>query len=217
MGGIGSPTPVAGTQLPSISPDGRKIVIQRADLATRNQDIWLIDRARSSLDRLTTNANFDQTPVWSADGQRVFFMTRREAVPGIYEIPAAGGAERLLLQGIAFPIAASPDGRFLLYTRRGEKTRLDIWALPLFGDRQPHPVLDSEFEEEGAQISPDGRWLAYCSDVTGRAEVYVRPFTAEGKVGAATRVSMGGGRQPRWRRDGAGYSASGAISSTDDG
>ena len=105
--------------------------------------------------------------------------------------------------GTTFPTDWSADGRFLLYYARSERTRIDIWALPLFGDRKPYPVLNTEFDEHQGQLSPDGHWLAYRSDVDGSYEIYVRSFTADGKVGTERRrVSTGGGSQPRFRRDG---------------
>ena len=140
--------------------------------------------------------------VWSSDGQRVFCSTSRNGINGIYAIPVAGGRDELLLQGTVFPGNASPDGRWLLYMQRGETTRLDIWVLPLTGsDRTPHPLIKTEFDEHQPQLSPDGQWIAYVSDVTDTPEVYVGRFT-DGTVSEATRVSTGGGQQPHWSRDG---------------
>ena len=85
----------------------------------------------------------------------------------------------------------------------GEKTRGDVWALALFGDRHEYQLLDTAFDERNAQLSPNGRWLAYTSDESGSYEIYVRSFTADGKVGSDNkRISTNGGMQPRWRGDG---------------
>jgi Tol biopolymer transport system component len=94
----------------------------------------------------------------------------------------------------------SPDGRFVLYAVQNPTSRRDLWALPLDGDRQPVPVAQTTFEELEGRFSPDGRWIAYQSNDTGRNEIYVQPFpfVAGGKV----RVSTSGGTQPRWRADG---------------
>jgi eukaryotic-like serine/threonine-protein kinase len=93
----------------------------------------------------------------------------------------------------------SQDGRFLAYATFDRKTRSDVWLLPMSGDRTPIPVLQSEFGEEQGQISPDGRWLAYTSDESGRPEVWV---TALPKAITKWRISAGGGGDPRWRPDG---------------
>ena len=93
----------------------------------------------------------------------------------------------------------SPDGHVLLYRRLDPKTGTDIWALPLEGDRRAFPVVQTSFEERDAQFSPDGKWIAYQSNESGRFEVYVQPFPGPG---GKTQVSTGGGAQPRWQRDG---------------
>ena len=136
---------------------------------------------------------------------------RNHLLRGIYQVVASGGDEHLVLQGTVFPAHMSPDGRFLLYTQRGQNTRMDVWALPLVDHppsatalrHEPFPLLNSQFEEVAAELFPDGRWLAYQSDVTGTEEVYVRRFAAaDGTLGEPQRISIGGGTRPRWRRDG---------------
>ena len=100
------------------------------------------------------------------------------------------------------PLAWSPDGSVLLYVTQDPKTGADLWALPVGesrGERKPFPVLQTPFDETAGQFSPDGRWLAYQSNESGPAEVYVRPFPgSSGKW----QVSIAGGNQPRWRPDG---------------
>ena len=109
----------------------------------------------------------------------------------------------MLLKGVNFANDWSPDGRFILFIRRGEKTRADVWVLPLFGERKEYQLLNSAFDERNVQISPNGRWIAYASDESGSYEIYVRSFTSDGKVGSdRERVSTSGGMQPKWRGDG---------------
>jgi hypothetical protein len=125
----------------------------------------------------------------------------------VYRRPANAAspdAERLTSGGDAnnkIPTGWSRDGRFLIYTVSDPKTRSDIWVLPLSGDRTPTPFLRTPFNEDQAHVSPDGRWVAYRSDESGRNEVYVRPFSLE-MSGAKTLVSRTGGQDPRWRGDG---------------
>ena len=202
IGVLDSAEPRMVGQNPTLSRDGKSVVVQRRDRETQNQDIWAIDVMRGTASRLTTNPALDQRPVWSASGTSVYFNGRRDGVPGIYQIPASGGPETVVLEGIVWPLDVTPDGRFLLFDRRGLNTRLDVWALPLSPGGRPYPLLNSEFDEGPASVSPDGRWLAYGSDLTGTSEIYVRPFTADGKVGPATRVSANGGRSARWSADG---------------
>ena len=94
----------------------------------------------------------------------------------------------------------SLDGRFILFSNFDPRTnQFDLWVLPLFGDRQPVPFLTTPFEEKQGQFSPDGRWVAYCSDESGKDEVYVQSFPVAGNK---VLISTDGGREPRWRRDG---------------
>jgi len=93
----------------------------------------------------------------------------------------------------------SRDGRFVLYVEAGVKTGWDLWALPMVGDRKPMAVMNSPFEERSGKFSPDGRWVAYQSNFSGRFEIYVQPFPGPG---GKLQVSTAGGTFPRWRADG---------------
>lgn len=187
-------------QSPEPSLDGKFVLVQRRD-ADGNQDIWKIDVTRGTSTRLTTDPALDQFAVWSAKGTSVYFSGRRNGKPGIYEVSASGGPDRKVLEGVIWPVAVTPDGQLLLFEKRGGKTVTDIWALPLSGSGRPYPLIASDFEERSPAVSPDGRWLAYLSDVTGTNDVYVCRLEG-GKAGPATRVSVSGGRAPRWRADG---------------
>jgi Tol biopolymer transport system component len=198
LGAVGTVMEVTSGQEPHLSPDGKRLVIKR------DNNIWVIDLARENGIRLTSV--FSQLPIWSPDGGHVVFQSSIDNTSkrGITEKAANGvGETEMLWEGVKFPHDWSPDGRFILFTQRGVKTRLDIWALELAGVKKEYPLLNSAFDEREPQISPDGHWLAYCSDESGNYEIYVQPFTADGKVGAdKRRVSTTGGTQPMWRRDG---------------
>ena len=198
IGSVGQVMDVTSGQEPHLSPDGKRLVIKR------DNNIWVIDLARDTGIRLTSV--FSQLPVWTPDSSHIIFQSSTNEVGkrGIVQKAANGVGElELLLNGVNFPHDISPDGRFILFTRRGEKTRLDIWVLPRFGDKKEFPLLNSAFDEREPQVSPDGRWLAYCSDESGSYEIYVRPFSADGKVGDdKRRVSTNGGSEVKWRANG---------------
>lgn len=187
---------------PALSPDGKRIAVERLDPQTGSIDIWLVDQARSTVLRLTFGASNQTHPVWSPDGSRIVFASDRDGTSNLYQKTSSGaGSEELLLQSDTAKYVTdwSPDGRFIAYESQDPKTGTDLWVLPLFGDRKPIPFLQTEFNEGQGQFSPDGRWMAYVSDESGRREVYVQTFPASG---GKWQISAAGGAYPRWRRDG---------------
>ena len=204
VGTVGAPIKVRVGHAPRLAPDGKRVVIQRRDPQVQNSDVWVIDLQRNLPTRLTSHPAADNFPIWSPDGSRIVFHANRGGVIGLYQKAASGvGAEELMLKGVSAPADWSLDGRFTLYLPLDGQTRREVWVLPLFGDRQPYPLLNTAFEVRQAQLSQDGRWLAYVSDESGSYEIYVQPFTAEGKLGGdKKRISTNGGSQPRFRRDG---------------
>lgn len=203
-GVVGPINEIAIGYYPRLSPDGRRVAFNRNDPQTRNLDVWVIDLASNIPVRLSSDVDLDRYSIWSPDGSRVAFHSLRAGAMGIYQRAANGtGADEMLLKGGYDTIDWSADGRFIFGVRGGGKTRRNIWVLPLFGDRQPYEIVNSEFDEHNPQLSPDGRWLAYASDDSNSYEIYVQSFTAEGKVGGdKKRISINGGNCPRWRRDG---------------
>ena len=186
---------------PSLSRDGRKVAVFR--LAMGNTDIWSYDIGRRAWDRLTVHPGDEIHPLWSPDGSRVIFGSRRGQMD-LYSkdlnTPAGSGEELLLAtNGPKFPMDWSRDGRMLLYNSMDPKLGLDIWALPLDGERKPRAVVQTEFNEQHPQLSPDGKWMAYQSNRTGRFEVYIQPFPGPGSDAP---VSTEGGAQVRWNPDG---------------
>ena len=139
---------------------------------------------------------------WSPDGERIAFGSTR-AASGLYQKASSGsGQDELLMkfdEGTANPLDWSRDGQFILYYNQSPKTGLDLWVLPLAGDRKPFPILQTPFNEDHGAFAPDVKWLAYTSNESGREEVYVQPFPA---TGGKHQISRSGGSQPLWRGDG---------------
>ena len=181
---------------PSMSPDGGRVAVHRS--VDANSDIWLLDIRRGVLSRFTSDPVNEYVPIWSPDGSRLIFQAggnlRQRSVTGV-------GPEEIVLQTpqTKLPTDWSRDGRFVLYSTYEPKPDSDIWALPMEHERKPFPVAQSRFNEDEGQFSPDGKWIAYRSDESGRAEIYVRPFPGSG---APLQVSTNGGAQVRWRHDG---------------
>jgi serine/threonine protein kinase/Tol biopolymer transport system component len=185
---------------PALSPDGQRVALFR--VFEGNGDVWFIDR-RGVASRFTFNPAIDSGPVWSPDGGRVVFRSTRNGVYDLFEKPASGVADEqplLISSQSKTPLSWSQDGRLLLFGVQDPNTGADLWVLPMTGsDRTPFPVLHSSFDEIEGQFSPDGRWLAYVSNESGRYETYIRGFP---EAGAQWRISTAGGMQPRWRHDG---------------
>jgi Tol biopolymer transport system component len=186
---------------PELSPDDRHVALSRAAQGG-GYDVWLMDLLRGGLTRFTFDPLSDGSPVWSPDGMRIAFVSNRQRGPGLYVKPSSGAREEeLLFESTAYqaPFSWSPDGEVLLYVINDPKTTFDIWTYSFMSDGQRLPWLQTPFAETGAQFSPDGRWVAYQSNESGRFEIYVQPSSA----GSAKRqISTDGGTMPRWRADG---------------
>ena len=178
---------------PRVSPDGTQLAFRALE---GEDDIWTYHLGRQTSQRLTYHPRGDGDPVWTADGTKVaFFSTGRDGGPGVFWKAAdgTGDAERLST-GAHGPDSVSPDGARLLFADRG--SGLDIGWLVLDGDPDPEPLYSSSFNETGAVVSPDGQWMAYEADDSGRFEVYVRQFP-NGDDGR-WQISTAGGAEPVW-------------------
>ncbi len=195
---------------PALSPDGSRVAMAKFDGG--NVDVWVYDLVRNVSQRLTSDPALDDSPVWSHDGKRVAFASSRAGHYDLYQVAASGeGREELLYASgqNKFPTSWSPDGRHLLYDTQARETSADIWLLPLDGTSQhtPLPLVHSQANEGHGTFSPDAHWIAYVSDDSGIAEVYVQPFTlpsasVDSPSGPKVLVSQKGGRRSRWRADG---------------
>jgi Tol biopolymer transport system component len=185
---------------PALSPDGRRVMVERPDPQSGKSDLWLRDLARGTISRFTFDPADDVSPAWSPDGMRVVFYSGRDP-HGLYVKNASStGAEELILKTDALgPEQWSPDGRLILYDTVASNTGVDIFVFPLGKDLKPSAYIQTRFNEVHAQLSPNGKWMAYTSNESGRYEVYVQSFPE--RISKA-QVSTAGGSQPRWRGDG---------------
>ena len=194
---------------PRLSHDGQQLVVRTGPAGgTAGTDIWVYDISRGTLTRLTFEGSINQHPVWSPDGRRVAFRSDRAGPQNMFWKLAdgSGAAEHLTMsENAQSPTSWSSDGQVLAFFERlasgvgPSATGRDIWVLPLDGDREPRPFLQTSFEEGGAVFSPDGRWLAYVSDESGRYEIYAQPFPGPG---GKRQISTDGGTEPLWARSG---------------
>jgi Tol biopolymer transport system component len=196
---------------PRVSPDGHRVAVART--VQGNQDIWLLDGPRAS--RFTFDPGQDYFPVWSPDSTRIVYRSISKGIGDLYsKLTSGAGAEEPFLDFGRSLVATnwSEDGRFVIYHNLDPQTEADIWVVPTSGaagDRKPFVFLKTPFREAYGTFSPDGRWVAYHSNESGRAEIYVRPFVLPGATGTATtatgsqwQVSAAGGIHPMWRSDG---------------
>ena len=184
---------------PYISPDGKHAMVTVTDPRQGRLKLWLYDLGTGTASPFTFGEGNDQYPTWSPDGQQVAFCSTRNGPEDIYVKGLAGGSEEKLLlnsPGNKEPDQWSPDGRYILFDYYSAKdTGTDVWALPLFGDRKAFPVVQSAANENWGNFSPDGKWVAYSSDESGRAENYVVPFPGPG---GKLQVTTAGGINSWW-------------------
>jgi Tol biopolymer transport system component len=180
---------------PQLSPDDLSVAMSRTD-ASGNEDVWVTDLVRRSSTRLTFDPGSDFSPVWSPDGKRLAFLSLGSP-QGIHVVDANDGAKQQLLIAprTMAPSSSSPDGKYLLAAFLSGKMTL----VPLTGNGKPMPFGSANGNSSQGRFSADGRYIAFTSDQSGRNEVYVQPMPpATGQW----KVSIEGGSQPHWRRDG---------------
>ena len=211
LGTLGEPGDLGESLDPGgvrFSPDHRTIALHARDEADGNVNIWLYDVTRGVRTRFTFDrATPDSIPVWSPDGRTIVFHSNRSGHQDLYRKPVDGSRNEELLYSDSqhkFPSSFSPDGRYLAYQSLDPANAFDIWILPdplgVPGASKPFQFVRTEFNEQDPQFSPDGHWIAYVSNQSGRNNVFVAPFP--GPAGGTKQVSTAGGTQPRWRADG---------------
>ncbi|HSD72533.1 MAG TPA: protein kinase [Thermoanaerobaculia bacterium] len=194
---------------PHISPDGGKVAIAIRDPDRRRTDLWVFDLKRGVNVRLSSGTSGTgqaptSSPAWSGDGSRIAFSDNRRHQGDVYvrSIGGSGGEEPLVeAEGQKLPQDWSSDGRYLLYEDREPRgaRNVTVRILPLIGERRPISFYRRGTEFGADRFSPDGKWIAFSADDSGRSEIYVAPFEdSRNRV----QISSGGGDHPRWRRDG---------------
>jgi len=180
----------------ALAPDGKSVAVSMTDIASQNTDIWTYDLQRGSAKRLTFDPAADQVPIWSPEAARLVFSSNRQSINDLYMKSSDGKhEEKLIVHGGINNFANdwSRDGKYILYTKD-----TDLWLLTL-PELKSSLFLKAPSVLRNGQFSPDGKWVAYASNETGKWEIYVTSFPeARGKW----QVSAGGGEQPRWREDG---------------
>jgi len=196
------PVPAAQYQIPSLSHDERKIAVDR--IASPNEiDLWMVDLARGVSSRFTFGPLQNSFATWSPDDRRIAFESNRNGMFDIYVKSTSGATpETALVRGrsqFKHPVSWSPDGRSLAFYELNQKTLFDISIVATDGSSPPVPYLATPFQEQVPFISPDGRWMLYTSDESGRNECYVQSFPTPGQK---YQVTTGGCFFGRWRGDG---------------
>jgi Tol biopolymer transport system component len=194
VGSVGEPDVYSNVEL---APNGKSVAVDKNDIGNQNTDVWIYDLQGGGTKRMTFDPAIDAMPVWSPDGKRVVFSSSRKQTFDLYLKATDGAQEEKAIEAAPawdkYPSSWSHDGKYILYTRE-----MELWFL-ILPDLRDQLFLKPPSAIKNGQFSPDGKWVAYASNESGKWEIYVTSFPeAHGKW----QVSNGGGDQPRWRGDG---------------
>jgi Tol biopolymer transport system component len=183
---------------PRVSPDGRRVLVWTQG----DRNVWVHDLPRGVTTRLTFEGR-NARAIWTPDGTRITYASAVAGVENLFWRPSDGSGtpERLATSATQqAPGTWTPDGKTLIFMQTDAAVGgADIWTLSVEGDRKPQPSVQTPFNEQYADLSPDGRWLAYVSNQSGGLEVYVQPYPGPG---GRQQISVDGGTAPAWSRDG---------------
>jgi DNA-binding winged helix-turn-helix (wHTH) protein/WD40 repeat protein len=196
-----------------LSPDGQRLATAIYDIERGEQDLWVFDVKTNSGRRLTSDPAIRDAPVWSPDSRTLAFLNQADGNPPKVHVRGLGekdAEEAMPAADFQAPTDWSPDGRFVAFVNTGfprlaNETQGDVWVFDLARGRKPVPLLNTRFHEANPAFSPDGKWLAFTSNESGRPEVYVQAFRsgdAPSVIGERHLVSSAGAQAVRWRRDG---------------
>jgi Tol biopolymer transport system component len=180
----------------------KRRLYNRSDAGSQ-PDVWMLDLSRGVSSRMTFDPACENLPIWSPNGLSVLFPSNRNGSFDLYLKAATDAGEEKLVVNLGTPTGWgtdwSRDGLFILYQIPGENTGQDLWIAPQFEDEKSYAYLNSQFNEQSGVFSPDGHYIAYTSDESGRNEIYVQSFPLSG---SKYQISTGGGSEPYWRSDG---------------
>src|SRR5262245_29508416 len=202
---LGTVGPAGNYAIPRLSRDDQRLAVGRSDPQTQTSEIYLFDLTSGMERRFTIDPGMDTFPLWSPNGSHIVWTSTREGVGNLYRKAASGDGPDEALYRSAFQKIAldwSVDRRFILYRETDPHTDLDLWVLPLDGGK-PWPWLNTRSIESLGKFSPDGKWIAYQSNGTGRSEIFLQAFAPGAPAsGGKWPLSTNGGAVPLWRRDG---------------
>jgi serine/threonine-protein kinase len=187
---------------PVISPDGQRLLLLGPSPGGGGTDLYVVDLDKQTPNRLTFRDHEEYSAFWSPDGKRIAFTSEVEgdATLQLIQADGSGSPEVLLDEEVELASCSwTRDGRYIVYQRLDKDSAWDLWALPVQGDAESFPLADGNASERTGVVSPDGRWLAYASDESGRPEIYVQGFP---RRQGRQQVSSNGGAEPHWSADG---------------
>jgi serine/threonine-protein kinase len=183
---------------PRISPDGQRVAV---GITSEESQVWQYDLSRETLTRVTFEGTVNGYPAWTPDSKRIAFISNKNGPMNIFWQLAdgSGGLEQLTTGDEAkTPNSWSPDGKLLAFNQVTPNSGLNVWVIRM-SDRKAQPFLQAPFNESAPRFSPDGHWLAYVSDESGRYETYVKPYPGPG---GKWQISTEGGTEPAWNSNG---------------